>query len=97
MKVFFLIPGHGGVDGLGPGVDASADGLDLFKALIAEPDGHVHAADAGVAHGGDVGVGVEFLQARGDFAHGNPEGSGDASGLDFCAFAHVEKDKLGFF
>src|ERR1700677_3039302 len=73
------VAGDGGVDAAGPRVDAACEGLDLLKALIAEPHRDAEGTGAVVAENDDGGVGVEFgVGAGGDFAHGHEERVGKA-------------------
>jgi hypothetical protein len=89
-----LVAGHGGVDGAGPGVDASGERLGVFEALIAKPHGHAERAGAVVAEDDDGGVGVELLVgARGYFAHGHEESAGQAGGLVLPGLANVEEKR----
>ena len=53
-----LIAGDSGVDGAGPGIDASGEGLGLVEALLAEPHGYVEGPGSVVAEDDDGGVGV---------------------------------------
>ena len=85
-----LVAGDGGIDGAGPGVDAACEGLDLLKALIAEPHRDAEGTGAVVAENDDGGVGVEFgVGAGGDFAHGYEERVGEVGGLVLPGFADV--------
>ncbi len=66
------VAGDGGVDGAGPGVDASGEGLGVVEALLAEPHGYGEGALAVVAEDDDGLVGVELgVGAGGDVAHGH--------------------------
>jgi hypothetical protein len=88
--VLELVAGDGGIDGSGPGVDASGQGLGVLKALIAEPHGDVERAGSVMADDDDGLVGVEFVVgAGGDFAHGNEDRVGDTGGLVLPGFAYV--------
>jgi hypothetical protein len=95
--VELLVARHGGVDGAGPGVYASGEGLGVVEALVAEPHGDAERTGSVVAEDDDGGVGVELLVgARGDFAHGHEEGIGEAGGLVLPWFADVEeKSRMG--
>jgi hypothetical protein len=65
-----MISGDCGVDFGGPGVNAAAEGLSLFEALVAEPDHNVHGANSVMSESDDVAVRVEFPEgAGGDVAH----------------------------
>ena len=87
-----LVARDGGVDGAGPGVDASGEGLGVVEALVAEPHGYAERTGSVVAEDDDGGVGIEFLVgAGGDFAHGHEKGIGEAGGLVLPGFADVEE------
>ena len=87
-----LVAGGRGIDGAGPGVDASGEGLSVVEALLAEPHGDIEGAGAVVAQDDDGLVGVELGEgAAGDIAHGHEEGVGEVGGVVFPLFADVEE------
>ena len=87
------VAGDGGVDGAGPVVDASGEGLGVFEALLAEPHGDGEGTGSVVAENDDGGVGVELgVGAGGDLAHRHEERVGEAGGLELPGFADVEED-----
>jgi len=64
-----------GIDGARPCVDATSEGLDVLKALIAEPHGDIERTGAVVADNDHGGVGVKLgVSPGGDFAHRHQEG-----------------------
>jgi hypothetical protein len=88
-----LVDGNLGVDGAGPVVDASGEGLSIIEALVAQPHGDGERSRSVVAEDDDVGVGVEFLVgARGDFAHRHEKAVGKAGGLELPWLADVEQE-----
>src|SRR5216683_8439259 len=90
IRQTLLIAGDGGVDGPGPGVDASGERLGVLEALVAEPHGYAEGAGSVVAEDDDGGVGVELLVgAGGDLAHWHEERVGQAGGLVLPGLAHV--------
>jgi hypothetical protein len=89
-----LVAGDGGVDGAGPGVDASGERLDLLEALIAEPHGDREGARAVMAEDDDGGVRVELGVGAGRyFAHGHEERIGEARGLVLPGLSDVEEER----
>src|SRR5271156_2845075 len=87
------IPGDGGVDFGGPGVDAAAQGLGVFEALVAEPDGDVHGADSLVAKGDEVGFRVQLPEgAARDVAHRNVRAAFDVRSFVLPGLAYVEEN-----
>jgi len=87
-----LVAGDGGVDDLGPEVDAARDGLGLGEALLAEPVGDGERAGAVMAHDGDGLIFVELVEgAGGDLVHGDVRGVGDVRGGVFPGLADVEE------
>ena len=89
-----LVTGDGGVNGAGPGVDASGEGLDVVEALVAQPHGYAERTGSVVAEDDDGGVGVEFVVGTGgDFAHGHQEGVGQMGGLELPGLAYVQQKR----
>jgi hypothetical protein len=85
-----LVAGERGVDGAGPGVDASGEGLDIFEALIAEPHGDAERTCSVVAEDDYLLIWIEFrMGAGGDLAHGHEQRVGEGGGLVLPGFAHV--------
>jgi hypothetical protein len=90
----WLVTGDGWVDGAGPGVDASGEGLGVLETLIAQPHSDAEGAGAVVAEDDDRGVGIEFsVGAGGDIAHGNEDGVGEAGGLELPRLADVQQKR----
>ncbi len=93
-----LVAGDGGVDGAGPEVDASVEGLGVVEALVAEPHGDGKGAGPVVAEDDDGLVGIELgVGAGGDFAHRHQESAGDAGCFGFPGLADVEEQGWGGF
>ena len=89
-----LVAGEGGVDGAGPGVDASGEGLGVLEALIAQPHRDAEGAGTVMAEDDDRGVGIEFsVCAGGDIAHGNEDRVGEAGGLELPGLADVQQKR----
>jgi hypothetical protein len=89
-----LVAGDGGVDGAGPGVDASGEGLGVVEALVAEPHGYGEGTGAVVAEDDDGGVGVELLVGAGGYlAHGHEESAREVGGLVLPGLADVQKKR----
>jgi hypothetical protein len=89
-----LVAGDGGVDGAGPGVDASGEGLGVVEALIAEPHGDGERTLSVMAEDDDGSVGIEFLMgAGGDFAHRHEKRVGQAGGLELPGYADVQQER----
>jgi hypothetical protein len=87
-----LVAGDGGINGAGPGVDASGEGLGVVETLFAEPHGYGERALAVVAEDDDGLVGVELgVGAGGDVAHGHGEAA-EAGGFEFPGLADVEQE-----
>jgi len=85
-----LVAGGGGIDGAGPGVYASGEGLGGLEALVAEPHGDVEGAGSVVAEDDYLLIWVEFgVGAAGHLAHGHEEGVGEAGGLVLPGLAYV--------
>lgn len=86
------VAGDGRVDFGGPGINAAAQGLGVFKALVAQPDGDIHGAHAVMAHDDEMFFRVEFLvNAGGDFSHGDEEAALDVGGGELPGFADIEE------
>ena len=77
-------------------IDAAGEGLDVFEALLAQPHGDIERAHAVVAENDSGLVGVEFLEARGDIAHGDMRRSGDSGDLELPGFADVKEQGRGW-
>jgi hypothetical protein len=93
-KTLGLVARDSRVDGSGPGVDASGEGLDVLETLVAEPHGYAEGTGSMVAEDNDGLVGVELLVgAGGYFAHGHKKGAGNVGGLVFPRFADVEEKR----
>ena len=89
-----LVPGDGGVDLAGPGVDAAGDGLGFVEALVAEPGRDGERARAVVAKDEDGVFFVELFEgAGGDLVHGDEGGGFDAGGVVFPGLADVEQER----
>ena len=89
----YLVAGDGGVDGAGPGVDASGEGLGVVEALFAEPHGYGEGALAVVAEDDDGLVGVELgVGAGGNVAHRHGDAAEGGFG-EFPGFADVEEER----
>src|SRR5271165_5638757 len=88
-----LISRHGGVDFGRPGVDAAAERLGVFEALVAEPDSDIHRADSVVAESDDVGFRVQLAKCPGrDVAHRDVGAAFDVRGFVLPRLAHIEED-----
>lgn len=88
------VAGDVGIDGAGPGVDATGYGLGVGEALVAEPDGDVEGAGAVVAEDEDGLVFVELLEgALGDVAHGHEGGAFDVGGVVLPGLTYVEEQR----
>jgi hypothetical protein len=75
-------------------VDAAGEGLDVLKALVAEPHGDGEGALSVVAEDYDGLVGIEFLvSAAGDLAHGHEEGIGETGGLELPRLPDVQEQR----
>ncbi len=86
----WLVTRDGWVDGSGPGVDASGEGLGVLETLITQPHSDAEGAGAVMAEDDDWGVGIEFgVSAGGDIAHRDENGVGDTGGLKLPRFADV--------
>ena len=85
-----LVAGDGWVDGAGPGVDASGEGLGVLETLITQPHSDAEGAGAVMAEDDDRGVGIEFgVGAGGDITHRDENGVGETGGLKLPRFANV--------
>jgi hypothetical protein len=86
-----LVAGEGGVDGAGPGVNASGEGLDVLEALVAEPHGDAERTCPVVAEDDYLLIWIEFrVGAGGDLAHGHEERVGEGGGLVLPGLAYVQ-------
>ena len=80
-----------------PRVDAAAQGLHVFKSLVAEPCGDVEGALAVMAEDSEVFFGIEFLvSAGGDVAHGHKGAGLDVGGGVFPRLADIDEAGLVF-
>ena len=87
------VAGDGGVDGAGPCVDATGEGLGVVEALFAEPHGYGEGALAVVAEDDDRFVGVELgVGAGGDVAHRHGDAAEGGFG-EFPGFANVDQER----
>jgi len=90
-----LISAHGGVEGLGPSVDATGDIRDSEKALGAEEIGDATAAATAVAEDEQVFVAWQTLESGRNRSHGNRFGAFDVADLEFVGFADVDDNGTG--
>lgn len=87
----FLVERDGGVDGAGPVVDASGEGLDVGKVLPAQPHGDGERSLTVVAEDDDGLVGIEFgIGAGGNIAHRHEDRIGEACGAELPGLTDVE-------
>jgi hypothetical protein len=89
-----LVARHCGIDGSGPGVDASGERLGVIEALVAEPHGYAQRTGSVVADDDDGCIRVEFLVGAGCyFAHGHEEGIGQVGSLELPWLADVQEKR----
>jgi hypothetical protein len=93
IETFFaveLVARDRGVDGAGPGIDSSGEGLGVLETLVAEPHSDVQRAGPVVAENDYLLIWIEFgMGAAGDVSHGHKERVGKAGGLELPGFTYV--------
>src|SRR6478672_11391368 len=87
----FSVPRHGGIDLLGPEVDAAGHVSDVLVSATGECHRRVHAADSVVAYDDDGAAGGHVVDPVIGQAERANHGSGQRGDGDFVVFAHVDQ------